>query len=146
MLTIPHLRAWDDYDSGVNTISNPTIAMPEDAVITTQTSPELLKPKPIPLILRAPEGMRLWTMYRHQDESGVSGSGIVAQGCMFANGQIAVQWIASAETDVQTKRSMQAFLDVHVHSHPANGTIITWDDGKQDFYPADWRPQKLPCI
>jgi hypothetical protein len=83
---------------------------------------------------RAPLGMKKFTMYRPQDETGVSGTGIVAQGVVFADGQACIQWVCPpAAGDTQTKR-WESFLDVHVRQHPKNFTIITWEDGTQDQY------------
>lgn len=83
---------------------------------------------------RAPLGMKKFTMYRPQDETGVSGTGIVAQGTLFADGQAAIQWVCPpAAGDTQVKK-WESFLDVHVRQHPNNHTIITWEDGNQDVY------------
>ena len=54
----------------------------ESAEVSTQ--PEDLKPKK--LTNRAPEGIRTFTLCRQSDESGVSGEGVVIEGCVFATG------------------------------------------------------------
>ena len=46
------------------------------------TEPDDLKPKKISN--RAPEGVRTFTVCRQNDETGVSGDGVVIEGCMFA--------------------------------------------------------------
>lgn len=96
----------------------------------TDLLPKEISPQPI----RAPEGMRNFTVYRTTDTSGVSGIGIVAQGCLFANGAVAIQWLVGPDPgDVQTK-DWDKWLNVHVKAHPENGTIITFSDGEQlDF-------------
>lgn len=95
-----------------------------------------LLPKPIPDKPPPPEGMDPFTMYRTNDESGVSGTGIIAQGILFANGKVCVQWLCEpAPGDTQIKDSMEQFLKVHVKSHPLNKTIITFSSGRQLHFP-----------
>ena len=92
--------------------------------------PKTIEPQP-----PVPHGMRLWTMYRHADESGVSGTGIVAQGVVFANGMACIQWLVGPDPgDTQVKTDWEKFLDTHVRSHMTNRTIITFCDGKQLFF------------
>jgi hypothetical protein len=95
-----------------------------------------LMPKPITRPDKAPEGMRKFTIARVNDQSGVSGTGVIAQGVLFATGDIAIQWLTPPpDGDLQIKRSLKSFLDVHVHTHPENITIITWETGEQERYP-----------
>jgi len=104
---------------------------------------EELLPKPIPIKPPPPEGMNTFTVYRTNDESGVSGEGTVAQGVLFANGKLVVQWLCEpAPGDTQIKDSMEQFLKVHVRSHPTNKTIITFASGKQLFFPEE--PKEEP--
>ena len=102
------------------------MALPE----LTELLPKEISPQPI----RAPEGMRHFTVYRTTDTSGVSGTGIIAQGCLFANGAAAIQWLGGPDPgDVQTK-DWEKWLSVHVKAHPENGTVITFSNGEQlDF-------------
>jgi len=95
-----------------------------------------LMPKPITKPDRAPEGMRKFTIARKNDQSGVSGTGVIAQGVLFATGDVAIQWLTPPpDGDLQIKRSLKSFIEVHVHPHPENITIITWETGEQDIYP-----------
>ncbi len=96
---------------------------------------------------KTPFGMRLFTMARTHDQSGVSGTGPVVQGVLMATGEVVVQWNQPVPLgDIQIKRSMEAFLKIHVHEHPENKTIITWGDGTQDFYPPESAPDyKAPA-
>jgi len=69
-------------------------------------------------------------MIRQNDESGVSGTGIVLDGVQFPNGKVAVSW--RAELDIQGASvgvydSFQFFERVHITSHPSNGTQVVWD-------------------
>ena len=96
---------------------------------------EELRPKDEFMIPRAPEGMKKFTMYRVEDETGVSGTGLVVQGVVFANGKAVIQWLAGPDPgDTQVKDDWDRFLNTHVKSHPTNRSIITWEDGTQDVY------------
>ena len=107
----------------------------EQTGVSVSVEPDLtsLLPKKIPEIPPVPEGMRLFTMYRSDDTSGVSGSGkIVLQGCVFANKKVAAQWLVGPDPgDTQVKDDWERFLSTHVYSHPENGTILTFGDGEQ---------------
>lgn len=39
--------------------------------------------------------MRRFYLYRLEDETGVSGKGIVAEGCRFTDGTIAIRWLSA---------------------------------------------------
>ena len=64
-------------------------------------------------------------MVREKDDTGVSGTGVVAEGCVFGNGKCAVCW-TSATPCVQVWDSFEAFKAVHITPHPANGTVLRW--------------------
>lgn len=65
-------------------------------------------------------------LLRLQDVSGVSGTGIVAEGCLFSDGRVALTW--TTETAIHTMTSFASLDDVRtIHGH--NGqTIIAWAD------------------
>ena len=93
-------------------------------------------PKPITKPSKAPEGMRIFTVARLHDISGVSGTGVVCQGVIFATGDIAVQWLTPPPRgDVQIKRDLEEFLNIHVRSHPENITVLTYNDKKREIFP-----------
>jgi len=71
----------------------------------------------------------LFTLIRHQDETGISGTGRVLDGVVFHTGQVVVCW----RTDVNDKDgfssitvypSWEAFEHVHVNPHPDSQTEI----------------------
>ena len=69
---------------------------------------------------RAPKPKRFWLM-RNEDESGVSGQGLVAEGIIFQNGKCALSWL--------TKYSSVAIYDSiklveAIHGH--NGKTILY--------------------
>lgn len=77
---------------------------------------------------------RVFTLVRHVDETGVSGTGRVLDGVLFHTGQVVVCW----RTDLNPDRpgfsslaiypSWEAFLHVHVHPHPAGAAEIRFFD------------------
>ena len=74
--------------------------------------------------------MITFDVVRNADESGVSGTGKVIEGVVFSNGQCVVHWLTPPPNgSVAVWPSFDDFLDIHVRSHPVNGTIIDFGDG-----------------
>ena len=95
-----------------------------------------LKPKkPAKL---APQGIRTFTVCRLNDESGVSGTGIVIEGIVLATGQCVVHWLYPAPRgSIAMFDSISDFATVHIKPHPGNESIITYEDGEQVHYRDD---------
>ena len=92
-----------------------------------------LKPKPPPPL--APRGIKTFTVCRQADEPGVSGTGIVSEGAIFATGQAIVHWLyPPPRGGIAIFDSLNDFLKVHVLPHKENKTIITFEDGEQQVY------------
>lgn len=111
-----------------------------EATEEQDTTSEALKPKPPSR--KAPQGIRTFTVCRQADESGVSGEGIVIEGIELATGQAVVHWLLpSPKGSIAIFDSMNDFVTTHIAPHPKNGTIITFEDGEQQFFgmahPAD---------
>ena len=105
---------------------------------------EDLLPKAIEKQPAVPQGMKTFTIYRTNDETGVSGTGIIIQGCLFANGMCAIQWLCQPEPGDTSVKEWEKWLNVHVRSHPSNKTIITFDDKTQlVFGPKESTPEPL---
>lgn len=69
--------------------------------------------------------MRQFQLHRDIDETGVSGTGIVAEGVEFSDGPVAVRWIVGTHRSVSVWENIEAVRDVHGH----NGcTRIVWID------------------
>jgi|TARA_R110000751_G_scaffold263158_1_gene362493 hypothetical protein len=97
------------------------------------TEPEDLKPKKPSM--RAPEGIRSFTVCRQHDETGISGEGIVVEGVMFATGHTVIHWLTPAPRgSIAFFDAFDDFIKIHVTSHPTNNTILTFDDGEQTMY------------
>lgn len=73
---------------------------------------------------------RLFTLYRHQDETGISGTGRVLDGVIFHNGKTVICWrsdISKNDPDLSSitiYNTWEAFKKVHVDSHGENTSRI----------------------
>ena len=103
----------------------------------SEETPEVdLKPKK-PAKLCA-QGIRTFTVCRINDESGVSGTGIVIEGITLATGQCVVHWLyPTPRGSIAIFDSISDFATVHIKPHPGNETIITYEDGEQVHYRED---------
>jgi hypothetical protein len=61
---------------------------------------------------------------RNTDVSGVSGTGDVAQGVLFGDGQIAIHW-EGPHSSIAIYKSLDDLLFIHGHD---GATVIVWDD------------------
>jgi len=65
---------------------------------------------------------RPFALYRHEDDTGVSGTGVVAYGVQFADGNVALRW-RGAHASTVVWSSLDDALAVHGH----NGrTVLVW--------------------
>lgn len=77
---------------------------------------------------------KLFTLFRHKDESGVSGTGRVLDGVVFHTGQVVVCWRSDIRPEQPSFSSLaiypswDAFLHIHVHPHPDEATEIRFYD------------------
>lgn len=58
--------------------------------------------------------MRPFTLHRDHDETGVSGTGTVAEGVVFSNGWCAMTWL-TATTSVAFYPSIETLQAIHGH-------------------------------
>lgn len=80
--------------------------------------------------------MRLFNLVRDEDESGVSGTGIVAQGVEFDNGKVAMSWLSHMQV-VHVWDSITALSKTHGHG---GKTKVVWI---HDTDPADAVPEEV---
>ncbi len=107
------------------------------------TEPEDLKPKKPSN--RAPQGIRAFTVCRQRDETGISGEGVVIEGVTFATGHTVIHWLSpSPRGSIAFFAAYDDFIKIHVGSHPANNTIITFEDGEQVIYSSQGLERILP--
>jgi 6-phosphogluconate dehydrogenase (decarboxylating) len=68
--------------------------------------------------------MRRFTLERHQDVSGISGLGTVAEGIEFRDGTVVLRWIV----DLQSTAVYDSMTDlVAIHGHHGS-TEVRWVD------------------
>lgn len=66
-------------------------------------------------------------MIRQADETGISGVGRVLDGVVFPDGQTVIRWcVADKPASTEVHDSFDAFVAIHVESHPSNHTEIVW--------------------
>ena len=58
--------------------------------------------------------MKMFWLYRKEDESGVSGTGIVAEGVIFTSGKCALCWCAEL-TSIAIYDNMDDLMAIHGH-------------------------------
>lgn len=108
----------------------------DDALLNLELSNvenEELLPKAPPKL--AARGIRTFTVARRSDETGVSGTGVVIEGVTLATGQCIVHWLyPPPRGGIAIFDSMNDFIRVHIGPHPANRTIITYQDGEQQTF------------
>lgn len=68
--------------------------------------------------------MKRFYLYRTEDETGVSGVGIVAEGAEFENGQAILCWLTE-HTSVAIYRSVKELETIHGHG---GKTKVVWID------------------
>lgn len=73
--------------------------------------------------------VRTFTVERRNDESGVSGTGIVVEGAEFGDGRVVVRWTGDIGSLV-IWNSLFDFMAINIQSHPTNKTIIRFSDGQ----------------
>jgi hypothetical protein len=106
-------------------------------ILTTakQQAAALEELKPSPPSSLAPRGIRTFTVYRDEDQTGVSGAGVVIEGAKLASGQAIIHWLyPPPRGGIAIFDSMDDFIKVHINPHPSNKTIITYEDGEQETF------------
>jgi hypothetical protein len=70
---------------------------------------------------------RMFELHRDHDVSGVSGTGVVAEGIEFSDGTVALRWLSAWPTSVVfNDRGMESVLAIHGHG---GATRVVWKDG-----------------
>jgi D-hexose-6-phosphate mutarotase len=68
---------------------------------------------------------RVFVLYRRIDETGVSGTGIVAHGVQWTDGTVAVRWLGENPSTVIWDNIDKAMA---VHGHDGK-TVVVWGPG-----------------
>ena len=77
------------------------------------------------------DDIRRFNLVRHQDESGVSGTGVVAVGIVFPDGFAQLQWLNHENNDIRTRRNglasypggIEDLMEIHGHD---GATTVEW--------------------
>ena len=75
--------------------------------------------------------MRRFNLLRHADATGVSGTGLVAEGVVFTKGKVAITWLGRFST-VTVYDGLEAVEGIHLHGGQSE---IVWVD---DEAPEPW--------
>jgi hypothetical protein len=78
--------------------------------------------------------MRLFTLQRNVDVSGISGTGVVAEGCEFSDGQCAIAW-QSAMPSVCLRDSLAQVEAIHGHGGNTQAILQSPFYGRQGYRP-----------
>lgn len=71
--------------------------------------------------------MRRFNLYRHKDPTGVSGTGIVAQGVQFKDGIVAMRWVVNGAANSTV--IYDSIFDVEdIHGHGGDTTVAWWEE------------------
>lgn len=68
--------------------------------------------------------MRRFYLNRKEDETGVSGTGYVAAGVQFDNGQCVMTWLTETSS-IAIYRNIEDVI--HIHGHQGR-TVVEWVD------------------
>lgn len=84
---------------------------------------------------------RAFVLIRQSDPSGVSGTGVVAQGVEFADGTVALRWLSAWPTSVVFHDTgVQGVLNVHGHG---GQTIIEWEESPNEAFERGFEAHRL---
>ena len=77
--------------------------------------------------------IRTFEVIRQEDETGVSGTGTVAEGVIFSDGTCITRWVSPISPGRSTVvwDSYGAFTAVHISPHPDNKTVVRFNDGEE---------------
>lgn len=67
---------------------------------------------------------RRFILVRDEDVSGVSGTGVVVQGCQFENGKAVMHWV-SETSSVAVYENIEDIIKIHGHN---GATRLVWVD------------------
>jgi hypothetical protein len=73
--------------------------------------------------------MRRFVLHRVKDDSGISGTGKVLEGCVTSSGKCFCEWLGETPSDC-IYPSFAAFNKIHVLSHPGTAVVV-WLDSQE---------------
>lgn len=70
--------------------------------------------------------MRLYYLERVVDNTGVSGTGVVAEICEFTDGHVAMRWLVTAGAGIASWYLYDSLQElIAVHGHSGNSRVIS---------------------
>lgn len=75
--------------------------------------------------------MRTFHLMRHEDETGISGTGNVAEGVEFSDGKVAMRWLTSTSSIAYYDNADDV---ITIHGHGGK-TEIRWDENGTESGP-----------
>lgn len=75
--------------------------------------------------------MRRFVLDRKADATGVSGTGIVAEGVQFSDGVVVLRWITGEHHSTVVHADVEAVVAIHGHK---GFTVVQWLD-EDDTWP-----------
>lgn len=76
--------------------------------------------------------MRRFFLHRGEDETGVSGTGVIVEGVEFSNGQVVLRWL-TAHSSIAVFDSIEEVKAVHGHGGKTWVVYIDEDDSVKTF-------------
>ncbi len=74
--------------------------------------------------------MRCFVLQRDEDKTGVSGTGVIAEGCCFSTGWVALAWL----TTVNSLVFYPSIANVEaIHGHQGS-TRIVWQEAAEVYF------------
>lgn len=106
------LRATEGAERWVNSARRAAEALAAlpDLVRLAGEAPVASRPEQLPPVASA----HLFELHRDEDETGISGTGVVAQGVVFASGKCALLWLTE-HTSVGVYDSIEELTAIHGH-------------------------------
>ncbi|MFF0341944.1 hypothetical protein [Kribbella sp. NPDC004875] len=90
---------------------------------TTATLPPIRRRRHLKVASRS--GARRFELHRHVDVSGVSGTGVIAEGVEWSDRTVALRWGGQYPTTTVWQDGVEALLAIHGHG---GATTIRWLD------------------
>lgn len=72
--------------------------------------------------------MRRFLLERLIDETGASGTGIVAEGVVWSDGTATLKWRGDYGTEVSHRMGLASVIRLHVDAHGPGANQIIWLD------------------
>lgn len=67
--------------------------------------------------------MKLFHLVRHEDVTGVSGTGVVAEGVQWSNGQVSLRWFGE-HSSIAIWSSLEDAMFIHGHDGATEAVFL----------------------